>query len=108
MENITYEGTGQVREIYGAVETSESMRFAQGHFLDELPGAAFAVITLIWVILSFAHLIWRELPPDTIAHLRALAEAVLGSHAMALVSRLGGAASFAKTVHGYLDPRTPA
>ena len=39
--------------------TNEGLRLAQSNFLDELPGIAFAVITLAWVALSFAHLIWR-------------------------------------------------
>ena len=39
--------------------TNEGLRMAQSNFLDELPGIAFAVITLAWVALSFAHLIWR-------------------------------------------------
>jgi len=37
-------------------EPGEGMRLAQGRFLDELPGAVFAVITLIWVVSSFAGL----------------------------------------------------
>jgi len=39
--------------------TNEGLRLAQSNFLDELPGIAFAVITLAWVVLSLAHLIWR-------------------------------------------------
>jgi hypothetical protein len=39
-------------------QTSDCARFAQGRFLDELPGAAFVIVTLIWIIASFAHLIW--------------------------------------------------
>ena len=37
---------------------SECARFAQGRLLDELPGAAFVIVTLVWIIASFAHLIW--------------------------------------------------
>jgi hypothetical protein len=50
-----------VRQIGQAVEVrrpDEGVRFFQGRFLDELPGTAFAVITLVWVVTSFAHLIW--------------------------------------------------
>ena len=36
----------------------EGLRLAQSRFLDELPGVIFALITLVWVILSFTHLIW--------------------------------------------------
>jgi hypothetical protein len=39
-------------------QVSEGARFAQGRLLDELPGAAFVIVTLIWIIASFAHLIW--------------------------------------------------
>jgi hypothetical protein len=36
----------------------ECTRFSQGRFLDELPGAAFVAVTLIWVGCSFFHLTW--------------------------------------------------
>ncbi len=39
-------------------EAGDCARFAQGRFLDELPGAAFVIVTLIWIFASFAHLIW--------------------------------------------------
>jgi hypothetical protein len=39
-------------------QASECARFAQGRLLDELPGAAFVIVTLVWIIASFAHLIW--------------------------------------------------
>ena len=39
-------------------QQGECARFAQGRLLDELPGAAFVIVTLIWIIASFAHLIW--------------------------------------------------
>jgi hypothetical protein len=31
---------------------------AKARILDELPGAAFALITLVWVIFSFANFMW--------------------------------------------------
>ena len=37
-------------------ETVETMKHGQAAFLDELPGFAFAVITLVWIIGSFAQL----------------------------------------------------
>jgi len=39
-------------------QQGECARFAQGRFLDELPGAAFVTITVIWIVTSFIHLIW--------------------------------------------------
>jgi hypothetical protein len=39
-------------------QASECTRFAQGRLLDELPGAAFVIVTLIWIVASFAYLIW--------------------------------------------------
>lgn len=39
-------------------EVGEGMRSYQSRILDELPGAAFAVVTLVWVITCFATLIW--------------------------------------------------
>lgn len=50
-----------LREIREAVEVKrpdEGVRFYQGRFLDELPGAAFVAITLVWIISTFAHLVW--------------------------------------------------
>jgi len=48
----------RARESSQAREDTEGLRLAQSRFLDELPGAVFAVITLVWVLLSFTHLIW--------------------------------------------------
>jgi hypothetical protein len=46
------------REATETNEVGEGLRLAQGRFLDELPGAAFAAATLVWVISSFGRLIW--------------------------------------------------
>jgi hypothetical protein len=37
-------------------ETVEAMKHGQATFLDELPGLAFAVVTLVWIVGSFAQL----------------------------------------------------
>jgi len=34
-----------------------SIRYAQGNFLDELPGVAFAMITLVYVVVSLVSLL---------------------------------------------------
>jgi len=108
MEYIGQKTMGRINTVELNATPDEGVRLAQGRFLDELPGAAFAAITLVWVVSSFAGLIWREMPADTIAHIQNLVHALLGSHAMTTLSRLGGAASFAKTVCAFYDPRTPA
>jgi hypothetical protein len=50
-----FEGIAQSRS---RKEVSDCARISQSRFLDELPGAAFAAVTLVWIIASFAHLIW--------------------------------------------------
>lgn len=108
MEYIRQETMGHIKAGDLIATPDEGVRLAQGRFLDELPGAAFAAITLVWVVSSFAGLMWHELPADTIAHIQNLVHALAGSHVLTMASRLGGAASFAKTVCGFYDPRTPA
>ncbi len=56
---LTNEQTGKVQEItqYYADE-SEGLQTAHNFFLSELPGLAFAVITLVWIVSSMYGLIW--------------------------------------------------
>ena len=108
MENVKREEVGQLITVASPVEPDEGVRVARGFFLDELPGAAFVGITLVWIVSSLAGLMWRDLPAETIAHFHTLAQALLGSHALTMLSRVGGAATFAKTAYGFFDPRTPA
>ena len=108
MEYVRQETVGQINTVELTTEPDEGVCFAQGRFLDELPGAAFAGITLVWIVSSLAGLMWREMPADTMAHIQSLAHAFLASHALTMMSRVGGAAGFAKTVGGFFDPRTPA
>jgi len=58
MEFTAKEKALEVAQTERSQEVSDCVRFSQGRFLDELPGAAFVAITLIWIITSFAHLIW--------------------------------------------------
>lgn len=108
MENVTREGVGQLTAVASPVEPDVGVRVAHGFFLDELPGAAFVGITLVWIVSSLAGLMWRDIPAETMAHFQSLAQAILGSHALTMMSRLGGAATLAKTAYGFFDPRTPA
>ena len=39
-------------------EPDEGVRLYHNQILDQLPGAIFAAATLVWVISSFARLIW--------------------------------------------------
>ncbi len=104
MDPTNQQTVGRMAGLSISSEPGEGICFAQGRFLDELPGAAFAAITLVWVVSTLAGLIWRELPADTVAHLFAMANAVAGSHTMTALCRLAGAGSFAKSVYGYFDP----
>lgn len=47
-----------VPQVESSQRVGECTPFSQGRFLDELPGAAFGVVTLIWVVCSLFHLTW--------------------------------------------------
>jgi hypothetical protein len=108
MEHLRRENVGQFTTADSNSEGQEGARLAQSVFLDELPGAAFAAITLIWILSSLASLVWREIPIDAIGHLRSVGQVLLRSHTVIMMSRAAGAASFAKAAYGMFDPRTPA
>jgi hypothetical protein len=108
MEHVKQETMEQVNPVELIAQPEEGVRFAQGRFLDELPGAAFAAITLVWIVSSLGGLIWREIPAGTIAHIHHLAHSILGSHELTMMSHVAGATGFAKTVFGFFDPRTRA
>ena len=56
---ISHDGTlDRARDHSEPQKNDEGLRLAQSRFLDELPGAVFAAITLIWIVLSFVNLIW--------------------------------------------------
>jgi hypothetical protein len=38
-------------------DTSDTIRYAQSNFLDELPGFAFALITLVYLVSSLVALV---------------------------------------------------
>ena len=52
------EPDASVIENQATTEPDAGVRFYQGRFLDELPGAAFALVTLVWAIGCFFRLIW--------------------------------------------------
>jgi len=99
---------GQFRETAGRSEPGEAVRFAQGRFLDELPGIMFGTITLIWVIASFVGLTWRELPAEVIARVGVLTHLVLGSHMVTLATRVGTVAGVAHRAYSFLAGRNTA
>jgi hypothetical protein len=108
MEKASFEEVGQFGAFKIGTESREGIRIARGLFLDELPGAAFAAVTLIWIASSLATLMWRETPMDAINHLHILVRAFLNSNAVSMISRLAGAGSFAKSAYGFFEPRNPA
>ena len=55
---LTPERASQVQTPVEHAAPSESVRAAQSFFLSELPGFAFAVITLVWIVSSLYGLKW--------------------------------------------------
>ena len=45
-------------EATTGTEPQEGIQIARSQFLDELPGLAFAVITLVWIVASLIGLRW--------------------------------------------------
>ena len=105
-EIVKRETLETTREAAEVREPGEGVRLAQGRFLDELPGAVFAGMTLIWVISSFAGLMWSNLPADFITHIHAFTQLVLGSHAVTVTSRAGAVAGLGKKLYDF-STRTP-
>jgi hypothetical protein len=102
MSEIAKRETLETTRAAEVEQTGDGMRLAQGRFLDELPGAAFAAVTLIWVIGSFAGLMWQSLPADLIIHVRAFTQLVLGSHAITVASRASSAAGIGKKIYDFV------
>ena|ERR1700693_2989140 len=90
------------RETTKTTEAGDGVRLAQGRFLDELPGAAFAAVTLVWVISSFAGLFWRNLPAEFITHVHAFAQLVLGPH-VTVASRVISVAGIGKAIYHFVN-----
>lgn len=105
MENVERGGIGQIQEIGAVTEPGEGKRLAQGCFLDELAGVAFVAITLMWIVSSLAGLMWRDFPADVVTHVQALIRTLSESHAMAILSRVGGALGFVRTVYEFATAR---
>ncbi len=56
IERMAYaEGLDLSREIH---QPQDGIRFYYGRMLDELPGAVFGAVTLVWLVSSFGQLIW--------------------------------------------------
>ena len=89
---------GRVWGRAGAAEDGAGVRMAQGRFLDELPGFAFAIITLVWIFASFAGLAgiaWQPAATGLAAHVHQFT-AQHASHAWKVLSRTGTVAGLAK------------
>ena len=52
----TKESFASTRQWIDRTEIGEGARLAQALFLDELPGAMFVFMTLMWVVSTFAGL----------------------------------------------------
>ena len=60
----TTNGAGIVRiarqgfaDVTGSIGDVDSIHYAQSNFLDELPGVAFAMITLAYIVVSLVSLL---------------------------------------------------
>ena len=98
----------ETREDATASELGGGLSMARGRFLDELPGAAFAAITLVWVVSSFAGLVWGSLPAELIAHVRAMSQTIQGSHALSFISHATTAAAVGKKALNFVVDRISA
>lgn len=57
MEPVPQTATISETAEHGQAEhASEGVKFYQGRILDELPGAVFVAVTLVWIITSFGRL----------------------------------------------------
>ena len=45
-------------ETTHGIEGQDGIRMARTQFLDELPGLAFAILTLVWIVASLTQLGW--------------------------------------------------
>jgi len=88
-----------------AGEPGQSLRLAQNLFLDELPGIAFGIVTLIWIVASLASLIWRDLPNHLAAQIPDLARWMWASPALAFATRAGSLAGTAGNVYAFVAAR---
>jgi len=44
-------------DVTASIGDTDSIRYAQSNFLDELPGVAFAMITLAYIVVSLVSLL---------------------------------------------------
>jgi hypothetical protein len=84
-----------LRETTSSDGIGEGVRLARSQFLDELPGAVFAGITLIWIAFAFVSLIRMEvIPSHLIDHARTIMDVTFQSSAIRTVSRSSSAVGF--------------
>lgn len=108
---MEYETRQDTWAQFGAVsrraEDSEGVRLAQGRFLDELPGAVFAAITVIWIVASFAGLDWRLDAAAMMAHGHHLMSLAMSPpHSVTILSRVAAAGSFALRTYRFVARRS--
>ncbi len=81
-----------------AAPSSDLLRFARAVWCDEIPGLAFGIFTLAWILMSFAGLAGFDLKPvghEMIVQVHRLA-LHLPSHTATILSRTGAVAGFAR------------
>ena len=106
MAEITKQATlVTLREGTDTDPVGDGVRISRGRFLDELPGAVFAAITLVWIVMAFASLIRIEVPAHLIDHARAMIAVVLGSSLMRMVSHGSFAVSLVYRVCRFVGRR---
>jgi hypothetical protein len=108
MEYETKQDTwAQFGAVSRSAEDNEGVRLAQGRFLDELPGAVFAAITVIWIVASFAGLEWRLDTAAMMAHGHQLMNlAMAPPHSVTILSRVAAAGSFVKRTYAFVARRS--
>jgi hypothetical protein len=94
----------QASEVSG--RDGDGIRLAQSRFLDELPALAFGLITLIWIVASFAGLEWRLETGAMVVRAHQLMNLVISPpHSVTLVSRAATAAGFMKRLYQFVIRR---
>lgn len=108
MEYETRQDTwAQFGEVSRSAQECEGIRMAQGRFLDELPGAVFAAIALIWIVASFAALDWRLDTAAMMARAHQLMNlAMAPPHSVTILSRAAAAGAFVKRVYKFMARRS--
>lgn len=106
---MEYEARQEVLAQAGSTPCNDGdgIRIAQGQFLDELPGIAFALITLFWIVGCFAGMEWRLDTGAMMARAHQLVGlAMAPPHSITIASRAAGAGAFVKRSYDFIARRS--